>query len=211
MSGGPEDPVQRSFVLDTDRGEHAIGAHERVHREQPEVRRRVDHDVVVAAENRFKSFVWEPLSAELPDETHLEPRPARVHRNHVQAVNARHDGVVGAGAAGERPDEDHTEPRPNGELFARSIASSKSLTRQIGSAGPKTSSWAIGESVGGSTTTVSWKKTSRWSASHAKQRPAAAWDRWTRCSTLPLQDTANIAQTHRGISPRPMHAAHRAR
>jgi hypothetical protein len=51
-----EDPVQRSFVLDTDRGEHAIGAHERVHREQPEVRRRVDHDVVVAAENRFKSF-----------------------------------------------------------------------------------------------------------------------------------------------------------
>ena len=57
--------------------------------------------------------------------------------------------------------------------LASSSASSRSRTRQMGSAGPKTSSVAIGESCGGSTTTVgSWNQP--WASSG--RRAAAAGD-----------------------------------
>ena len=64
-----------------------------------------------------------------------------------------------ARSARSRPAVHTDEPSPNGESLASSIAWSKSLTRQIGSAGPKTSSRSIGEPCGGSTTTVgSWNQ-----------------------------------------------------
>jgi hypothetical protein len=125
-------------------------------------------------------------------------------------VNARHDRVVGAGAAGGRPDEVHTEPRPNGELFARSIASSESLMRQIGSAGAKTSSWAIGESVGSSTTTVSWKNQALVSLRREAEARRCFESLHVLLNAAPSGQSGHRA-THRGISPRPTHAAHRAR
>jgi hypothetical protein len=103
------DAVERFLILGADRRDHALGEHERVDGQQPEVRRRVDDDVVVVAGHRLERVAEEPLAAELADEAELDPGQVPAARDHVDPAHIADDRVLGAGAAGEHVDEVHTE------------------------------------------------------------------------------------------------------
>ena len=94
-----------ALVLGADRREHAVGADERVDGQQPEVRRRVDHDLVVVVDDRLERVVQEPLAAELSDEAHLDASELAGGGDHVDAVDASDDRVRGARASGEHVDQ----------------------------------------------------------------------------------------------------------
>ena len=87
------DPVQRCVVLGTDRRHHQLGDDERVDRQQPEVRRRVDHHIVVLAEDRLKRVAQKAFATELADQAHLDPGQRRRGGDHVNAVDVADDRV----------------------------------------------------------------------------------------------------------------------
>lgn len=74
-----EDPVDGAFVFGADRREHAVGADQRVDRQQAEVGRRVDDDFVVFGDDRLAHVVQEPFASELADEAHLGAGAAGHH------------------------------------------------------------------------------------------------------------------------------------
>ena len=106
-----EDAVHGALVLGADRREHAVGADERVDGQQPEVRRRVDHDLVVVVDDRLERVVQEPLAAELADEAHLDAGELAGGRDHVDAVDASDDRVGGSRPTGEHVDQVDAERR----------------------------------------------------------------------------------------------------
>ena len=94
-----------SLVFGADRREHAVRADECVDGQQPEVRRRVDDDLVVVVDDRLERVVEKALAAELSDETHLDAGELGGGRDHVDAVYGSDDRVCGARAAGEHVDQ----------------------------------------------------------------------------------------------------------
>ena len=119
-----DDAVYGALVLCADRGDHPVGADERVDGQEPEVRGRVDHNLVVAVEDGLERVVEEALAAELTDEAHLDAGELAGAGDHVDTVNGGDDRVVRDGAAGEHVDEVDAEctvaePELSGERALR--------------------------------------------------------------------------------------------
>jgi hypothetical protein len=80
-------------------------AQKRVDGQETEVGRCVDHDVVIARENRLECIAQEPLAAELADQTHLQAGELALGRDDIDAVNIPHDCIVRKRSAGEHVDQ----------------------------------------------------------------------------------------------------------
>jgi hypothetical protein len=98
-------PCTAPLILGADRRDHPIGAYERIDRQQPEVRRRVDYHLLVGVEHRFERGVQEPLAAELADQAHLNAGERACGWDHVDAMHIGDDHVLCECAAGEDVDE----------------------------------------------------------------------------------------------------------
>jgi hypothetical protein len=85
--------------------EHDVCWEQRVDREQPQVGRRVDDDVVVAAQERVQGAAQERLAADLARQRHLDARELAVRRQQVHAVHVGEHRIGRLDATGQHVDE----------------------------------------------------------------------------------------------------------
>ncbi len=78
---------------------------ERVDCKQPQIRGRVNHDILVAPEHLIERIAKEQFATELTDETHLDASQLASARDHVEAVHVADNRVRRDAAAGEHVNE----------------------------------------------------------------------------------------------------------